>query len=95
MAFMEEEFLEEPIQNPPESLIYTVLDDYLCPNTSVVITGAKAAMDGATCMVQEEFREEPIQAPLKSLLHTVSDSHIHPNTSVVVTGIAVTMDGAT
>jgi hypothetical protein len=95
MAFVEEEFSEEPIQVPPESLLYKVLDDYLRPNTSVVVTGTEATMDGATCIVQEEFPEEPIQVPPESLLHTVLDAHIRPNTSVVVTGTVVAMDGAT
>jgi hypothetical protein len=85
MAFVEEEFLEEPIQVPPESLLYTVSDDYLRPNTSVVVTGTEAAMDGATCIVQEEFSEE--------FLHTVPDTHIHPNTSGDVTGEMTTDHG--
>jgi hypothetical protein len=55
MAFVEEEFPEEPIQVPPESLLYTVLDAHIRPNTSVVVTGTTTTMDGATCIVQEEF----------------------------------------
>jgi hypothetical protein len=55
MAFVEEEFPEEPIQVPPESLLYTVPDAHDCPNTSVVATDAVVAMDGTTCIVQEEL----------------------------------------
>jgi hypothetical protein len=51
MAFVEEEFLEEPIQVPPKSLLYTISDNYLRSNTSVVVIGTEATMDGATCMV--------------------------------------------
>jgi hypothetical protein len=52
MAFMEEEFLEEPIHIPPESLLYMVPYGYFLPITNVVVTGTKTTMDGATCMVQ-------------------------------------------
>jgi hypothetical protein len=52
MAFMEEEFPEEPIQIPPESPLYTVLDAHDSPNTNVVATDAVTAMDGATFIVQ-------------------------------------------
>jgi hypothetical protein len=34
MAYVEEKFPEEPIQVPPESLLYTVSDDYLFPSTN-------------------------------------------------------------
>jgi hypothetical protein len=50
MAFVEEEFPEEPIQVPLESLLYMVLNDYLHPSTRT-----EATMDGATFIVQEEF----------------------------------------
>jgi len=38
MAFVEEEFSREPIHVPPESLLYTVSDAHIHPNTSVVVT---------------------------------------------------------
>jgi hypothetical protein len=60
MAFIEEEFPEEPIQVPPENLLYRVLDAHIHPNMSVVVTGTKAVMVGATCIIQEEF---PIVKP--------------------------------
>jgi len=66
MAYIEEEFLEEPIQVPPESLLYTVPDDYLHPSTSKADTCTKAAMESATCVFQEEFPEE--------FLHTTLDT---------------------
>ena len=55
MAFVEEEFLEEPIQIPLESPLYTVLDAHDSPNTNVAATDAVTAMDGATFIVQEEL----------------------------------------
>jgi hypothetical protein len=77
MAYVKEEFPEEPIQVPAESLLYTVSVDYLCPNTSKVDTGTEATMEGATCIVQEEFPEE--------FLHTAPYTYIHHNTREVVT----------
>jgi hypothetical protein len=74
---------EEPIQVPPESLLYTVPDDYLRPNTSKVDTGTEETMEGATCIVQEEF------------LHMAPDTYIHPSTSEAVTGAVADMEGAT
>jgi hypothetical protein len=55
MAFVEEEFLEEPIQIPLELPLYTVLDAHDSPNTNVAATYAVTAMDGATFIVQEEL----------------------------------------
>lgn len=51
MAYVEEEFLEQPIQVPPKSLLYTVLDDYLRPSTSKADSSTKEAMESATCIV--------------------------------------------
>jgi hypothetical protein len=87
MAYIEEELLKEPIQVPPKSLLYTVLDDYLRPNTSKVDTSITTTMEGATCIVQEEFLEE--------FLHTTPDMYIHPSTSEAVTGVVADMEGAT
>jgi len=51
MAFEEEEFPKEPIQVPPDSLLYIVPEAHIHPNTSVVITGKMTSMDGPTCIV--------------------------------------------
>jgi hypothetical protein len=48
MAFMEEEFLEEPIQVPPESLLYIVLDSHDSPSTIILSTHTTNTMDGTT-----------------------------------------------
>jgi hypothetical protein len=66
MAFVEEEFPEEPIQVPPESLLYTVLDAQDSPNTSIATTDTTTALEGATCIVQEEIpmMDRPTEPPL-------------------------------
>jgi hypothetical protein len=55
MAFMEEEISKEPIQVPPDSLLYTISDAQDSPNTSIVATDPVTSMEGATCIVQEEL----------------------------------------
>jgi hypothetical protein len=58
MAYVEEVILEEPIQVPPESLLFTVPDDLQFPSHNTMSTSAQAAMEGATCIVEEEFPGE-------------------------------------
>jgi len=48
-------FSIEYVQVPPESLLYTVSNANIRPNTSVVVTGTTMTMDDVTCIVQEEF----------------------------------------
>jgi hypothetical protein len=66
MAFMEEEFPEEPIQVPPESLLYMVPDAQDRPNTSIAAMDTTTTMEGATCIVQEEtpMMDCPVRPPL-------------------------------
>jgi hypothetical protein len=71
MAFVEEEFLEEPIQVPLESLLYTVLNAHDSPDTSVVVIDPVTTIDGTTYIIQEELlttdcRSEP--SPLNPVL---------------------------
>jgi hypothetical protein len=51
-------FLEEPIQVPPESLLFTVSDDCSPPAIIQQAQEPQAAMEGATCIIEEEFPEE-------------------------------------
>jgi hypothetical protein len=55
MAYIEEEILEEPIQVPPESLLFTVSDDWHPPSHNPASTRAPTTMEGATCIIEEEF----------------------------------------
>jgi hypothetical protein len=58
MAYVEEEILEEPIQVPPESLLFTFLDDMQSPSHNPASTSAPTTMEGATCIIEEEFPGE-------------------------------------
>jgi hypothetical protein len=55
MAYIEEEFPEEPIQVPSESLLFTVPDDLQFPNINKASTRTESTMEGATCIDEEEF----------------------------------------
>jgi hypothetical protein len=65
MAYVEEEIPEEPIQFPPESLLFTVPDNWQPPSqfpTSTSASGtihqAQEAREETTCIIEEEFPEE-------------------------------------
>jgi hypothetical protein len=66
MAYVEEEFPEEPIQVPPEFLLYTVPDSQDRPNTNIATMDTTTTMEGATCIVQEEIppKDRPTGPPL-------------------------------
>ena len=51
MAFVEEEFPEEPIYVPPESLLYTVLDAQDIPITNIETKDTSTTLEGTTCIV--------------------------------------------
>jgi hypothetical protein len=58
MAYVEEVIPEEPIQVPPESLLFTVPDDLQFPSLNTMSTSTQDAMEGTTCIVEEEFPGE-------------------------------------
>jgi hypothetical protein len=66
MAYVEEEFPKEPIQVPPEFLLYMVLDSEDRPNTSTTTTDTMTTIEGTTCIVQEETHTKA--NPTKPLL---------------------------
>jgi hypothetical protein len=51
MAYVEEEFPEEPITVLLDSLLYTVLDPQDQPNTSLPSFSTECAMEGVTCII--------------------------------------------
>jgi hypothetical protein len=55
MAYVEEVIMEEPIQVPLKSPLFTVLDNFSFPNHSTMSTSAQDAMEGATYIVEEEL----------------------------------------
>jgi hypothetical protein len=65
MAYVEEEFPEEPITVPPDSLLYTVLDHHDRPNTSLPAIATTTTLEGTTCIVQEEipWADRPVEPP--------------------------------
>jgi hypothetical protein len=65
MAYVEEDIPEEPIQVPPESLLFTVPDNWQPPShipastsASTIIQQAQEAREETTCIIEEEFPEE-------------------------------------
>jgi hypothetical protein len=52
---IEEEILEEPIQFPPDSLLYTVPDTHDNHNTRIAAIDPTKSMEGFTFIVQEEI----------------------------------------
>jgi len=50
--------LEEPIEVPSESLLFTIPYDLHLPNHHIVSISAQATMEGTTCIVEEEFPGE-------------------------------------
>jgi di/tripeptidase len=66
MAYVEEEILEEPIQVPPDSLLYMVSDPQDRPSTNIATMDTETTMEGATCIVQEEIpqMDRPTEPPL-------------------------------
>jgi hypothetical protein len=58
MAYFEEEILEEPIQVPPESLLFIVSNDWQPPSHNITRTRSPFSMEGATCIIEEEFQDE-------------------------------------
>jgi hypothetical protein len=66
MTFVEEEFLEEPIHVPPNSLLYMVLDAKDSPNTSIATNDTTTTLEGTTCIIQEEIsmNDSSVDPPL-------------------------------
>jgi hypothetical protein len=55
MAYVEEEFPEEPITVPLDSLLYTVRDQHYRPNIGLLIIATTTTLEGTTFIVQEEI----------------------------------------
>jgi hypothetical protein len=83
MAYVEEVILEEPIQVPSESLLFTVPDDLQLPSHHTMSISTQAAMEGATCIIEEEFPGE--------FLHL--DSSVPPRTPTTKVRKRQTRDG--
>jgi hypothetical protein len=54
MTYVEEEFPKEPIMVPPDSLIYTVLDQHDRPNTNILAISTMKYLKGGTFIVPKE-----------------------------------------
>jgi hypothetical protein len=72
MAYVEEEIPEEPIQVPPESLLFTVPDNWQPPNhiptstsASAIIQQAQEAREETTCIIEEEFLHLDLRTQFK------------------------------
>jgi hypothetical protein len=87
MAYVEEEFLEEPIQFPLKYLLFTVPDDLLFPSTNKASTCTQDAMEGTTCIVEEEFQDE--------IFHMAPSASLQDNASEDDVGSKVVKDDAT
>ena len=73
MAYVEEEILEEPIQVPSESLLFTVPEALQFPNINTNRTNAQDSMEGATDIIEEEFSEDFLQrAPSISIQDNIN-----------------------